>query len=349
MRYEVNDKVLCKHGLFFYEAKITDVVEEDGELMYTVHYLGWHKRYDERIRHSKCHGMFLPLTEANIAKAKADIQEASTAKIKRKKEKMEGDYARKSEDGSRASTSSPGATVLASPGSDINALDEMLSDLPESLKKILVEDYYAVVVHGKLAVLPARVNVYNIVEKYLDFSKKLFPQNTEIDVQHEFGTTRIASVDTLCASALNLRDYFDLILGYQLLYKYEKPQYEALARREQEKLDGEWWKKHKDFLKGQGAWARNATPLDLLQTEHGPCPPKFRPSKFYGLCHLLRLLVKVPILLRPRWTWTDDHELMTRAASILDFKAFLRQNAPFILDFNRDYKVASADYVKSVG
>ncbi|VDO27419.1 unnamed protein product [Haemonchus placei] len=111
IRYEVNDKVLCKHGLFFYEAKITDVEEEAGEMIYTVHYQGWHKRYDERIRQSKCPEMFLPLTDANIAKAKADIQEASAAKSKRKKQKLEDEDARKSENGSRASTPSDRAGI----------------------------------------------------------------------------------------------------------------------------------------------------------------------------------------------------------------------------------------------
>ncbi|PIO65178.1 hypothetical protein TELCIR_13164 [Teladorsagia circumcincta] len=217
-RYEVNDKVLCKHGLFFYEAKITDVEEEAGEMIYTVHYQGWHKRYDERIRQSKCPEMFLPLTEANIAKAKADIQEASAAKTKRKKQKLEDDDARKSENGSRASTPSDRAgsschapsvhsdrrgpvskptevviqksagddadeAVMVSLGPKIDAQVEMLSNLPRLFKKILVEEYNAIMVQGKLAVLPARVTVYNIIEKYQEFTRNLFPKNVEIDVE----------------------------------------------------------------------------------------------------------------------------------------------------------------------
>ncbi|KAK6046889.1 hypothetical protein COOONC_15607 [Cooperia oncophora] len=323
-------------------------------MVYTVHYQGWHKRYDERIHQSKCPEMFLPLTEANIAKAKADIQEASAAKTKRKKQKLEDDDARKSENGSRASTpsdragsschapsvysdrrgpvskssdtpvqkSEPEATVLASPGPKINAQVEMLSDLPKLFKKILVEEYNAIVVHGKLAVLPAKVNVFNIVEKYLIFTRNLFPQNVEIDVVHEFGTTRIPGVDTLCATALNLRDYFDIVLGYQLLYKYEKPQYQALAKREQEKFDGEGVKTPETSgrRRRQARDARpSLPPLVVYQLlEGGPLRPEMlRPSKFYGLCHLLRLLVKLPILLR--LSSTDDYEFMVRIACLLDF------------------------------
>ncbi|KIH43308.1 hypothetical protein ANCDUO_26689 [Ancylostoma duodenale] len=37
-KYEVNEKVLCKHGQYYYEAKIIEIAEEDGETVYIVHY-----------------------------------------------------------------------------------------------------------------------------------------------------------------------------------------------------------------------------------------------------------------------------------------------------------------------
>lgn len=381
-RYEVNYKVLCKHGAFFYEAKITDVEEEHGEMVYTVHYQGWHKRYDERIRQSQCPEMFLPLTEANIAKAKADILEASAAKTKRKKQKYDDDDTRKSENDSRASTPSDRAGSschapsihserrgpvskhsdtasltgdtgislvgsLAIPlGPETDAQIELLCDLPDSLKKILVEEYNAIMVQGKLAVLPARVTVYNIVENYIDFSLKLFTTTGEIDVEHEGGTTRIPGVDSLCTCAKNLRDYFDVVLSYQLLYKSEKPQYQALAKREQEKFDAELARTQESPLRKARRPARDLKPTlppaviaQLL--DGGPLRPEMiRPSKFYGLAHLLRLLVKLPVLLR--LNLTNDLEFMVRIACYHDFIAFLRQNAPFILDFDLDYKVSGS-------
>lgn len=68
-------------------------------------------------------------------------------------------------------------------GPETDAQIELLCDLPDSLKKILVEEYNAIMVQGKLAVLPARVTVYNIVENYIDFSLKLFTTTGEIDVE----------------------------------------------------------------------------------------------------------------------------------------------------------------------
>ncbi|VDO27421.1 unnamed protein product, partial [Haemonchus placei] len=171
-------------------------------------------------------------------------------------------------------------------------------------------------------------------------------------VRHEGGTTRIPSVDSLCATAVNLRDYFDIVLGYQLLYKSEKPQYQALVKREQEKFDGEVTKTPETpgRRRRQARDARpSLPPLVILQLlEGGPLRPEMlRPSKYYGLGHLLRLLVKLPVLLR--LSSTDDLEFMIRIACLHDLIAFLRQNAPMILDFDLDYKVASADNAKAAG
>ncbi|KAK6011228.1 hypothetical protein OSTOST_23698 [Ostertagia ostertagi] len=104
-KYELNDKVMCKHGLFYYEAKITEITEQDGEPLYVVHYQGWHKRYDERITQSETSDKFLPFTPENVAKCKKEIQEAQSSKVKRRKTKDgNDDDGRKSDAGSRAST-----------------------------------------------------------------------------------------------------------------------------------------------------------------------------------------------------------------------------------------------------
>ncbi|VDO89993.1 unnamed protein product [Heligmosomoides polygyrus] len=292
-RYEVNYKVLCKHGAFFYEAKITDVEEEHGEMVYTVHYQGWHKRYDERIRQSQCPEMFLPLTEANIAKAKADILEASAAKTK------------KSENDSRASTPSDRAGITGIFGSILVGCGSRSVAVPSHFLTTLslnLPDYTTL----------RNYSLYDL--SHFRYTLQTLPLlNLECLITiHEGGTTRIPGVDSLCTCAKNLRDYFDVVLSYQLLYKSEKPQYQALAKREQEKFD-----------------------------DGGPLRPEMiRPSKFYGLAHLLRLLVKLPVLLR--LNLTNDLEFMVRIACYHDFIAFLRQNAPFILDFDLDYKVSGS-------
>lgn len=96
-KYDLNDKVMCRHGRFYYEAKIIEIAEEDGETMYTVHYQvivllhlssqfftpsreatafsryslqGWHKRYDERITQNETPDKFLPFTPEIVARCK---------------------------------------------------------------------------------------------------------------------------------------------------------------------------------------------------------------------------------------------------------------------------------------
>ncbi|CAJ0600544.1 unnamed protein product [Cylicocyclus nassatus] len=386
-KYEVNDKVLCKHGLYFYEAKIIEVEEVDGEMVYMVHYQGWHKRYDERIRQSQCADYFLPLTEANIAKAKADIQEATSAKSKRKRTKLEDDDARKSETGSRASTPSDragssshapsthserrghsaktendtrkgGADAGANRVSadlfapEVDSQLEQLANLPRLIKNILVNEHDAVVNQGKLAILPAKITVHDIVEKYVEFTESRYG-NKAVEIEHDSGITYLADDDLLIRTARAMRDYFDILLPYQLLYKFERLQFNTLAKKEQEKFEGVQARSEDAMPRRSRKSSREVKtsfPLSVYVQilDGGPLRPDIiRPSRFYGLAHLLRMLVKLPALLRA--IPCDQADLVERIACIHDFIAFLRQNAPFILDLNKDYKEATAEYGRSVG
>jgi len=46
-KYDKEDKVLCKHGLCTYQAKILDVEQANGTFRYFVHYQGWNPKWDE--------------------------------------------------------------------------------------------------------------------------------------------------------------------------------------------------------------------------------------------------------------------------------------------------------------
>ncbi|VDM52235.1 unnamed protein product [Angiostrongylus costaricensis] len=132
-RYDLNDRVLCKHGSYYYEAKITEIAEEDGETVYVVHYQGWHKRYDERIAQSETTDKFLPFTEENIARCKKEIQEAaSSSKNKRKKTKESNE-------------------------------DDKLIDMPTCLLQILVDDSDIMTRQRMVSRLPARHTVDSII------------------------------------------------------------------------------------------------------------------------------------------------------------------------------------------
>lgn len=112
--------------------------------------------------------------------------------------------------------------------------------IPEELKRWLIDDSDAVNRQQKLHAIPAEKTVHDICTDYREFKNQNKEQTEIID--------RITS---------GLIEYFDVLLGGQLLYKFERHQY-----------------------------------ADIL--EQFPGEPM---SKLYGSFHLLRLFVRLGTLL----------------------------------------------------
>lgn len=116
--------------------------------------------------------------------------------------------------------------------------------IPDELRQYLADDWDAVTRQHKLLDLPARITVQDIVDQYLNYKKT--------------AKTSFASKEVAIADVLNgIVEYFNVMLGCQLLYKFERPQYAEILQQ------------HPD------------TPL----------------SKIYGAFHLLRLFVKLGSML----------------------------------------------------
>lgn len=50
----VNNTLLCYHQTKFYQVRCTDIKKnENGNYLYKVHYLGWNKKWDEWVTHSR--------------------------------------------------------------------------------------------------------------------------------------------------------------------------------------------------------------------------------------------------------------------------------------------------------
>ena len=112
---------------------------------------------------------------------------------------------------------------------------EIVVHLPESLKTVLVDDFDYIDRQRKLVNIPARYSVDDLIRDYISHNKE---------------NNGSRGVEEVCRG---LRDYFNCILGNQLLYKFERVQYA-------------------DILK--------ASPGELL-------------SRLYSPVHLLRLLTKL--------------------------------------------------------
>ncbi|XP_037958867.1 nuA4 complex subunit EAF3 homolog [Teleopsis dalmanni] len=82
--------------------------------------------------------------------------------------------------------------------------------IPDELKSVLLYDWYAINREFKLATIPAKVTVQDVVNQYVEFRKDSNEQeNTEM--------------------LTGLIDYFNLVLDKKLLYDLEQSQYNQIA------------------------------------------------------------------------------------------------------------------------
>lgn len=121
---------------------------------------------------------------------------------------------------------------------------EVKIKIPDELKQCLADDWDAITRQHKLLDIPAKITVQDIVDQYINLKKSAKSTNT---------CKELAISDVLNG----VIEYFNVMLGSQLLYKFERPQYAEILQQYPD------------------------TPL----------------SKLYGSFHLLRLFVKLGSML----------------------------------------------------
>ncbi|XP_060230736.1 mortality factor 4-like protein 1 [Meriones unguiculatus] len=171
--------------------------------------------------------------------------------------------------------------------------------IPEELKPWLVEDWDLVTRQKQLFQLPAKENVDAILEEYANCTKS-----------HGRADNKEYAVDEVVGG---IKKYFNVMLGTQLLYEFERPQYAEI----------------------------------LLAHPDVPV------SHIYGAPHLLRLFVRIGAMLayKPLGekravlanTPFDEHSLPLVLGYLHDFLKYLAKNSASLFTAS-DYKVASAEY-----
>jgi len=283
-RFVENEKVLCYQGPLIYEAKCLQFeVRGHDKHYYLIHYSGWNKHWDEWVNESR----ILKYNKTNLAKQKEVLKKFGALKNKRfklarakrnAKEKELEKY--KAAEPSNLSTISNAVNDMAVDNTEksqhikpnvgvesvVPAVSEPIIDnkailspgvlqtstsaeamihivrivIPKELQALLADDWDFVSKQKLLFHLPAKKTVQKILKKYMDELSSL--SNNPSNVKEMI---------------LGLQEYFNVLLGSQLLYKFERPQY------------GEMLSKY----------------------------PSLNPSQIYGAFHFLRFFVRLETIL----------------------------------------------------
>jgi len=272
-KWSEGEKILCFHGPLIYEAKIQRVEVQNGISKYFIHYHGWNKNWDEWVPEAR----MMKFCDKNVEIQK-DLCLAIETKEKAKKMRQKQDHvfaipknpslspvSCKEERGRRKAGAKPkkrdenggsedfvvknGKQMsLQPPDNTVESEQQFKTKLeikikiPDELKSYIVDDWVQVCQKRRLCVIPAKITADQLISEY-----------TRIKTLNKAEKMKNNKEKAIIEVTAGIREYFNVMLSSQLLYKHERTQYEQLIKSE----------------------------------------PGLIPSKTYGVVHLLRLFTKL--------------------------------------------------------
>ncbi|XP_037111044.1 mortality factor 4-like protein 1 isoform X2 [Syngnathus acus] len=233
-KFQEGERVLCFHGPLLYEAKCVKINVKEKQIKYFIHYSGWNKNWDEWVPESRV----LKYVDSNLQKQK-ELQKANQdhyvegrmrgaapnkkipatsqkndVKTKKNKQKTPGPGEGPS---SVSDPTHPPRKKRARVDPTVESEETFINrvevkvKIPEELKPWLVDDWDLITRQKQLFHLPAKKNVDTVLEDYANYKKSRGTSDSK-----EFAVSEVVA---------GVREYFNVMLGTQLLYKFERPQY----------------------------------------------------------------------------------------------------------------------------
>jgi len=260
-KWSTGEKILCFHGPLIYEAKIQNIEVQNGIPKYLIHYHGWNKNWDEWVAEAR----MLKHSEKNLNISKDLVQ---AHEVKDKIEKRRRGVKRKADEECggepknehvfavpRPPTSPQRARrkaglrpqkrevkkaqeeglgderlnlkeALKPPDNTVESEDifkskvEIRIRIPDELKSYLVDDWEQIVRHKNLCVLPARLTVDQLLDNY---TRAKTANKSELASKNN-------REKAILEVAAGLREYFNVMLPCQLLFKQEKNQFQEMKK-----------------------------------------------------------------------------------------------------------------------
>lgn len=273
--FEKDEKVLCYHGPFIYEAKILkrekkEENEQEPEYQYFVHYKGWKQTWDEWISESRV----LKYTEENLAKQKQLKEMNSKRKPSRASTATNSTANDTTATESRSRKRHRDSSIDKARLEEETKRPEFKLTIPETLKGLLVDDWENITKNRQVLSIPRETTVDKILESF----KEQYPKKDE----------------TFDEFLQGIQLYFNKLLSTSLLYRMERKQHEEV------------------------------------------CGDK-EPSSVYGVEHLLRLFVEIPIMVSQ--TNMDVESLNELREKLDDLLRFIQDHEKEY--FTHDYQMSS--------